>query len=79
MVAKRIKQDRQAFEDLVYKRYFLSTIKRTGLGGPIEFIAVDCMTQAELCKRDGQDYIRPEISAMWYGWVQALEYERNRK
>lgn len=45
--------DRENFEDRVFNRYFISQIKRTGLGGPVEFMpAADIKTQDDLMRRD---------------------------
>lgn len=70
--------DRKNFEERVYDRYFISQVKRTGLGGPCEFMpAADIKTKDELTKRDKRatfTYVDKNISAMWFGWCLANEH-----
>lgn len=70
-----LEHTRKQFEDAVFGRYFLSTIKRTGLGGCMTFMPdpEKELTQDELCARDGDSYAREDVSAMWWGWCKALE------
>lgn len=66
---------RKQFEDMVFNRHFMSTIQHTGLGGCMELMPDPnhTLTQDELCERDGDSYKRQDVSAMWFGWCQALE------
>jgi hypothetical protein len=70
-----LENTRKQFEDAVFGRYFLSTIKRTGLGGCMTFMPdpEKELTQDELCTRAGDSYAREDVSAMWWGWCKALE------
>lgn len=64
------RDERQAFEDAVLGANFIKSIKRTGRGGPLE-LAPDpekLVDKEVLLERDGDDYKREEISAMWFGW-----------
>jgi hypothetical protein len=75
---KRERSDRDVFEERVYAQYFISQIKRTGLGGCMELgVKPDTKTKAELCARgnpvDPDDYADPYVSAMWWGFKTALE------
>ncbi len=62
---KEIQDSRNRFEELVYARYFLSNVS---VGSPFFKVDNDMLDKAALCARNGDDYIRPEISAMWMGW-----------
>jgi hypothetical protein len=70
---------RKAFEDAVFNRRFRASIKRNpyppqGFGG-LDFVSTGCPTQAELCRRDEDgDYADEAVSAMWWGWQQALAH-----
>jgi hypothetical protein len=68
-------QTREQFEDALFTRFFLSTIKRTDLGNCLTFMPdpEKVMTQDEFCARDGEGYAREDVSAMWWGWTKALE------
>jgi hypothetical protein len=68
MKAEHVKTDREIFEERVFNRYFLSTIQRTGKGGMFELQAVGAVPMAEFCARDGDSYVREDVSAMWFGW-----------
>ena len=72
--------DQKRFEDLVFNRHFISTIKHTGLGGCCELMPdpAKCLPQAELMAKDGKgNYVREDVSAMWFGWnLHAKEVRR---
>lgn len=68
---------RERFEMAVFNRRFMASIKRNpnpprGTGA-LDFVSVDCPPKAELCKRDGDDYADPTVSAMWWGFRAALK------
>lgn len=71
--------DRDAFENEVFKRRYIASIKRNpdppkGTGA-FDFISQDCPTKAELCaKGEAGDYVDRDLSAMWYGWQMAYEH-----
>jgi hypothetical protein len=75
--ASTMKTQRELFEDLVFNRRFIASIGRNpnppkGFGG-FDFISVDCPTKAQLCAKDENgDYVDEVISAMWWGWQQAV-------
>jgi len=67
---------RDDFESRVFRRHYLSTIKRTGLDGPSTFMprADLVLTKVELFELgDDGDYKRNYVSAMWFGWCEAIE------
>lgn len=67
---------RTSFEEQVFKKHFLSTITNTGLGGCLTFMPdpEKVLTRDALLLRDEKgDYVREEISAMWYGWNLAMK------
>jgi hypothetical protein len=68
-------RSREAFEKVVFDRHFFSTIKRTGLGMCMEFMPDPAkrLTKAELLERNGDDYKREDVSAMWFGWKEAVK------
>lgn len=72
-----VETTRSRFEDEVFNAHFFSTIVNTGLGSCLTFLPdpVKTLPQDELCERDGDDYKRPEVSAMWWGWKKALEFK----
>lgn len=76
VAASDIEATRAQFEHQIFGAHFTSTIVRTGMGGPIEFMPdpEQSLTKAELCAR-GEDghYTRNEVSAMWFGWCEAME------
>jgi hypothetical protein len=62
---------RATFEELVYNKYFISLIGRNPDAGSQWAFRLDekCMTMRELMERDEDgEYVREDISAMWYGW-----------
>jgi len=66
---------RKQFENRVFTAHFLSTIKKTGLGGCLTFLPDPqlSLTKQQLCERDeAGDYKRPEVDAMWWGWCEAF-------
>lgn len=69
-----LESTRERFEEAAYAKHFMSTVARTGLGGCLSFMPdpARTLTKAELCERDGDDYKRPEVSAMWWGWQAAM-------
>lgn len=65
---------REQFEAGVFSARFIGSIQRTGKGGPMELMSVDCPTKAELMRRSevGDDYVDESVSAMWFGFKLAL-------
>lgn len=64
-------EEQEFFENKVYTAYFISTVKRTGLGGPVEFLPVGTVPKAEFLKRSEdreQRYEDLTVSAMWFGF-----------
>lgn len=72
--------DRETFEERVYGAYFISQVRRTGRGGPIEFVAAPgTKEKAELLRRDPDapfTYADEQISAMWFGWCLAAKHAK---
>lgn len=67
----------QHFEHAIYAAYFISTIKHTGKGGPLEFMPVGAKTKAEFLKRSDNPIQRYEdisVSAMWHGFKVGLMF-----
>jgi hypothetical protein len=73
-----VENKRSRFEHLVFTAHFISTIERTGLGGPLTFMPNPDkrISKADLLARDGEGYAREDISAMWFGWQKAMEEMR---
>lgn len=70
---------RKRFEDKVFNARFISSIVRTGKGGPFELVSQDCPMQDEFVKRrdDGSDlYVDDHLNAAWWGWCAALGLEK---
>lgn len=65
---------RAAFEDEVFKAHFIKSISKKKPSD--QFMSCDALNKDELCERDGDDYKRPEVSAMWFGWKLALPFAR---
>lgn len=66
---------RKHFEDTVFNKHFMSTIRVAPPGTPGFALQIDpdkSLTKHSLCKRDSKGYVRPEISAMWFGWLSSL-------
>lgn len=61
-----IAASRAAFEDEVFKAHFIKSISKKKPSD--QFMSCDALNKDELCERDGDDYKRPEVSAMWFGW-----------
>jgi len=68
---------RSDFEEEIYREYFLRSIHKPEPGG--SFLRTDAVTKAELCKRDGDSYERPEVFAMWFGWCMHQKYQHQAK
>lgn len=69
---------RTKFEDKVFTRYYISTIQRTGLGGPCELQPKGCKTKAEfLARADDGSYLEPTLNAAWWAWQAATEVARD--
>lgn len=69
MNEEQIEATREVFEERMFSRYFISNI---GAGLKLKEGVIN---KAEFCARDGDDYVRPEISAMWFGWKEGLKYK----
>lgn len=68
---------RAKFEDRVFNRRFMASIKRTGQGGPFELVSEGCPFMDELCARDEKGNYKDEaVSAMWFGFGIAVEILR---
>lgn len=65
---------RARFEEEVFKAHFLKSISKKNPND--QLMSCSAMTKAELCERDGDDYKRPEVSAMWFAWKLALPAAR---
>lgn len=63
---------REEFETLVFNDYFVKGI--TFKAGQQLAETQNNLFKTELCKRDGDDYAREEISAMWNAWKLAVKY-----
>lgn len=67
-------QVRDCFEERVFARHFISTIVRTGRGGPLELMPdpKKVQTKDELLRKDEKgNYVDEHIRAMWFGWASA--------
>lgn len=70
---------REKFEELIFRDYFLNSITKNNnfpkpkISGCLDFISTAKLTKDQLCERDGDSYIRKEVSAMWYAWCLCLE------
>ena len=52
----------EKFEDVVYQQYFIKQISNMRLNP-------DTLDKATFCERDEKgDYVREDVSAMWFGW-----------
>lgn len=73
-----IAASRAAFEDEVFRAYFVKSIKKEG-DGQFPF-SVKCEDKATFCARDADgNYVRKEVDAMWFGWSMHREAEHKRK
>lgn len=62
-------QERELFEEYVYRAYFISNIQRNS-GGPFEFnVSSATMDKAKFCERrpDGL-YAFDDVNAAWWAW-----------
>lgn len=58
---------RDAFEDEVFRVFFIKSIKKDPKK---QFMDCTNVSKAELCERDEDgDYKREDVSAMWFGWT----------
>lgn len=71
-------KDRLDFEEQIFLDYFIRSIGKNPdtqprISGCMDFISNCNFTKTEFCERDGEDYKRTEVSAMWHGWKLCLE------
>lgn len=63
---------REAFEEAVFLQYFMSTIQRTGMGGPCELMPVGCKTKERFVARsETGEYVELTLNAAWWAWQKA--------
>lgn len=69
---------REAFEEKAFGEYFIKSIKKTNKS---QFgFSVDCEDKATFCARDEEgNYVREDVSAMWFGWQMHDEAEHKLK
>lgn len=68
------KDMRTAFEEAAFLQYFLSTIRRTGDGGPFELVSQACKPKAEfIAKAENGDYLETTLNAAWWAWRAAMQ------
>lgn len=80
--------NREKFEEYVFRDYYVKSIQRNpnvpqpAISGALNFVATATLNKSELCERDGDNYIRQDVSAMWHGWKlhhELVEYQKQKE
>ena len=71
--------NRELFEDVVYKHYYIKTIQKNEcipqpkISDALDYVSTAIPKSEFLEKDDEGNYKRSDVSAMWYGWCLCLD------
>ena len=64
---------RAKFEERAFSQYFLSTIQRTGQGGPFELVSKDALMKVDFVARNADgSYKQITLNPAWWAWKESI-------